>query len=99
MLNRVEQELPFTSDITKADNDIELWELMERVTKSMDDLIAVFEAQPQDATSEDLPMHELLCLDKQLRSICGTLKMEMELWQDIEKKTQDCGNLQHPRLY
>ena len=69
MLNRVEQEIPSAFDITEADNDTELQELTERVTKSTEDLITEFEAQLQASTSENLPMHELLGLDKQLRSM------------------------------
>ena len=38
MLNRVKEELPSTSDITKAD-DIELQEIMENASKSTEDLI------------------------------------------------------------
>ena len=64
MLNRVEEEMPSTSDVAMAD-DIELQE----IAKSMKDLIA----QGQ----EMLPMCELLGLDKQLRSIRGSLKGEM----------------------
>ena len=39
MLNRVKEELPSTSDITKADG-IELQEIMENASKSMEDLIS-----------------------------------------------------------
>ena len=39
MLNRVKEELPSTSDIAKAD-DIELQEIMENASKSMEDLIS-----------------------------------------------------------
>ena len=39
MLNRVEDELPSESDITKAD-DIELQEITENASKSMEDLIS-----------------------------------------------------------
>ena len=63
----MEEELPFASDIAKAD-DIELQEIMEKVTKSMEDLITQFEGQ------QTLPMCEILGLDKQLRSIRGSLK-------------------------
>ena len=38
MLNRVKEELPSTSDITKAD-DMELQEITENLSKSMEDLI------------------------------------------------------------
>ena len=60
----------------RADNDIELWELTLKSTKDMKDLIMKVEVQPQATTSEDLPMHELLGLDKKLRSIRDALKME-----------------------
>ena len=49
-------KLPSTSDVAKAD-DIELQE----IAKSMEDLIT--------KGQEMLPMHKLLGLDKQLRSI------------------------------
>ena len=39
MLNRVKEELPSTSDITKGD-DIELQEIMENASKSKEDLIS-----------------------------------------------------------
>ena len=64
MLNRGEEELPSTSDIAKMD-DIELQEIMENVAKSTENLIV----QLKGESSKDLPMHKLLGLDKQLRSI------------------------------
>ena len=42
ILNRVERELPSASSIAKADNEIKLQELTERVMKSMEDLITEF---------------------------------------------------------
>ena len=44
MLTRVEEELPSASDIAKAD-DIELQEITESTTKSMENLIAQFEGE------------------------------------------------------
>ena len=83
MLNRVEEELPSASDVAKAD-DIELQEITENATKSMEDLVTHFEGQ------ETLHMHELLELDKQLRSIRGSLKMEVaknfQLEESIKKE-------------
>ena len=80
MVNRVKEELPSESDVTKAD-DIELHEITENAAKIMEDLIAQFEGQ------ELVPMHELLGLEKQLRSIQGLLKVEtakkVELQQSI----------------
>ena len=55
MLNKIEEELPSTSDITKAD-DIELQEIMENASKSMEDLIL------QMSQTDDLfeyPLREL----------------------------------------
>ena len=50
----------------------------------MEDLITQFEGQ------ETLPMHKLLGLDKQLRSIRGSLKVEVakkvQLEESIEKE-------------
>ena len=70
MLSRVEEELPSMSDISKAD-DIELQEIMENTVRSTEDFIMQFKGQ------ETLPKHKLLGLDKQLRSIRGSLTIEM----------------------
>ena len=67
---RSERRAASASDIAKA-NDIEIQEITESATKSMEDLITQFEVQ------EMLPMHELLGSDKQLRSISGSLKVEV----------------------
>ena len=79
MLNRVEKELPSASDVAKAD-DIEFQE----IAKSMEDLMARFKGQ------ETLPMCELLELDKQLRGIRGSLKVEVakkvQLEESIKKE-------------
>ena len=78
MLNRAGKELPSASDIAKTD-DIELQEIV----KSMEDLITHFEGQ------EMLPMCELLGLDKQLRSIRGSLKVEVAKrfsWEKASRK-------------
>ena len=64
MLNRVEKELPSTSDVAKAD-DIELQEIMDNVARSTENLVK----QLEGTYSEILPMHELQGLEKQLRSI------------------------------
>ena len=83
MLNKVKEEMHFESDTTKAD-DIELQEITENASKSAEDLITQFEGQ------EMLPMRELLGLDKQLRSIRGSLKVEVakkvQLEENIEKE-------------
>ena len=64
MLNGVEEELPSTSDVANAD-DIELQDIMENASRSTENLIAQLEGE----SSEDLAIHELLGLDKQLRAL------------------------------
>ena len=83
----MKEELPTASDITKTD-DIGLQEIMKNVAKSMEDLIAQFEGEKM------LPMRELLGLDKQLRSIRGSLKVE------VAKKAQleECINKEKRKL-
>ena len=82
-LNRVEEELPFTSDVAKAD-DIELQDITKNATRSAENLIEQLDGE----SSEDLPMRELLSLDKQLICIRASLKFEtakeVELQQHIE---------------
>ena len=68
---RAEPQLPSTSDITRAD-DIELKEIAEKALRSIENL----NQQVQKEPTEDLPMRELLGLDKQLRSIRGLLKVK-----------------------
>ena len=80
-LDKAEQEMPSTSDIPKAD-DIELQEFTENVARSMENLIE----QLEDESSEDLPMHELLGIDKQLRSISSSLRVEVAEKVQLEEK-------------
>ena len=73
MLNKAAEELPSESDITRAD-DIELQEIAEKAS----DIIS--QIKDIQTHTEDLfkhPLHELLGLDKQLRSIRGSLKVEV----------------------
>ena len=72
MLNKAAEELPSESDITKAD-DIELQEIAEKASGIISQIKDV------QTDTEDLfehPLRELLGLDKQLRSIRGSLKVE-----------------------
>ena len=84
MLNRMEEELPSAPDIAKED-DIELQE----VVKSTEDLIAQWQ--------ETLPMCELLGLNKQLRSIRGSLEVEVakkvQLEESIKKEKRKLEEL------
>ena len=54
-LNRVEEELPSAANISKLD-DIELQEIMERTTKSMENLIPQLEGE----SSKNLLLSKLL---------------------------------------
>ena len=67
---RAGSQLPSMSDITRAD-DIELQEIAENASRSIENL----NQQVQERPTKDLPMHELLGLDVQLRSIRGLLKV------------------------
>ena len=71
MLHVMEQELPSAPDTAKVDN-MELQEIMEKATKSMENLIVQSEELPHGK----LELHKVLGLDKQLRSIRGSLKVE-----------------------
>ena len=73
MLNKAAEELPSESDITGAD-DIELQEIAEKASGIISPIKDV------QTDIEDLfehPLRELLGLDKQLRSIMGSLKVEV----------------------
>ena len=73
MLNKAAEELPSESDITRVD-DIELQEIAEKASGIISQIKDV------QTDTEDLfehPLPELLGLDKQLRSIRGSLKVEV----------------------
>ena len=90
MLNKAAQELPSESDIIGVD-DIELQEIAEKAS----DIISQIKDVQTD--TEDLfehPLCKLLGLDKQLRSIRGSLKAE------VAKKVQLEGHIarEHRKL-
>ena len=74
----MKEELPSASDIDKAD-DIELQEIVENASRNMENL-------NQQLEGEDLPMRELLGLDKQLRNIRGSLKVEVAKKVHLEER-------------
>ena len=81
MLNEVAEELPSESDITKVDN-IELQEIVEKA------LGIISEIKDVQTDTEDLfehPLFELLGLDKQLRTIRGSLKVEVTKKVQLEE--------------
>ena len=81
MSNKAAEELPSESDITKAD-DIELQEIAEKASGMISQIKDV------QTDTEDLfehPLRELLGLDKQLRSIRGSLKVEVAKKVELEE--------------
>ena len=99
MLNKAAEELPSESDITKVD-DIELQEIAEKASSIISQIKDV------QTDTEDLfenPLHELLGLDKQLRSIRGSLKVEVakkvELEGHIEMEKIKLGEIQDDPRY
>ena len=84
-----QEEKTSASDVDKAD-DIELQEIVENASRSIENL----NQQVQEEPTEDLPIQELLGLDKQLRSIRGLLKVE------VAKKVQleECIKKEHRKL-
>ena len=99
MLNKAAEELPSESDITKA-HDIELQEIVEKASGIISQIKDV------QTDTEDLfehPLGELLGLDKQLRSIRGSLKVEVakkvELEGHIEMEKIKLGEIQDDPRY
>ena len=73
MLNKAAEELPSESDITKAD-DTELQEIVEKASGIISQIKDI------QTDTEDLfkhPLSDLLDLDKQLRSIRSSIKVEV----------------------
>ena len=80
-------ELPSSSEIAKADT-LEL----EEIAKSTEDLISQINEQTQTEDLFEHPVRELLGLDKQLRSIRGSLKVE------VAKKVQLDGHIEMEKI-
>ena len=96
MLNKAAEELPSGSDITRAD-DIELQEIVEKA------LGIISQIKDVQTDTEDLfehPLRELLGLDKQLRSIRGSLKVEVVKKVELEEHiTKERRKLEEFREY
>ena len=73
MLNKAAEELPSASDITRVD-DIELQEIAE---KASDIISQIKDIQTDTDDLFEHPLRELLGLDKQCRTIRGSLKVEV----------------------
>ena len=100
MLHKVEEEIPSASDVDKV-GDIELQEIV----KSTGHLI--FQIKDVQTDTENLfkhPFRELLGMDKQLRTIRGSLKVEvakkLELEECIAKEQGKLEEfLEYPGVY
>ena len=96
MLNKDAEELPSESDITKAD-DIELQEIAEKASGIISQIKDV------QTDTEDLfehPLRELLGLDKQLRTIRGSLRVEVAKKVQLEEHiTKEQRKLEEFREY
>ena len=94
MLNKAAEELPSESAVTGAD-DMELQGIAEKAS----DIISKIKAVQTD--TDDLfeyPLHDLLGLDKQFRSIRGSLKVEVakkvQLEEHIAKERRKLERIQ-----
>ena len=86
MLNKTEEELPTASAIDRA-NDIEMQELTAKASKSAKDLINEISSD-QGTQTDDLfeqPLRELLGLDKELKTIRGSLQVEVAKKGQLEQ--------------
>ena len=96
MLNKAAEKLPSESDIPKAD-DIELQEIVEKSSGIISQIKAV------QTDTEELfkhPLRELLGPDKQLRSIRGSLKLEVAKKVELEEHIKkECRKLEEFREY
>ena len=88
-------ELPSSSEIAKVD-EIEL----EEIAKSTEDLIYHINEQTSKDDLLENPLCELLGLDKQLRSIRGSLKVEVVKKVQLEEHiTKEHRKLEEFREY
>ena len=100
MLNKAAEELPSEFDITKAD-DTELQEMAEKASGIISQIKDV-QTDTQDLFEH--PLCKLLDLDKQLKSIRGSLKVEVakkvQLEEHITKERRKLEEFQeYPGVY
>ena len=96
MLYKAAEELPSESDITKAD-DIELQEIAEKAS-GINSQIKDVQTDTEDLFEH--PLCKLLGLDKQLRSIRGSLKVEVAKKVELEEHiTKEHRKLEEFREY
>ena len=95
LLSKAKEELPSAFELGKAD-EIEMQELARKAIDVNEDLIREISSDRGTQTGEDDPdmptMRELVGLDKELRSISGSLKVEaakkVELEERIKKENR-----------
>ena len=100
MPNKAAEELPSESDITKADGT----ELQEIVEKASGIISQIKDVQTDTEDLFEHPFREFLGLDKQLRSIRGSLKVEVAkkvgLEEHIKKERRKLEEFQeYPGVY
>ena len=100
MLNKAAEELPSEFDVTQVD-DIELQEIAEKASGIISQ-IKDFQTDTEDLFEH--PLQELLGLDKQLRSIRRSIKVEVakkvELEEHITKEHRKLEEFREcPRVY
>ena len=83
LLNKAEEELPSSSEIAKADT-IEL----EKIARSTEDLISQINNQSQTDDLLEHPLRELLGSNAQVRSIRGSLKVEVAKKVQLEERIE-----------
>ena len=93
MLNKAAEELPSESDITGVD-DIELQEIAEKAS-DINSHIKDIQTDTDDLFKH--PLCEFLGLDKQLRSIRGSLKVEVAKKVQLEERI--AKEQEYPRVY
>ena len=81
MLNKAAKELPSASDITKVDDT----EFQEIVEKASGIISQIKDIQTDTENLFEHPLRKLLGLDKQLRSIRGSLKVEVAKKVELEE--------------
>ena len=104
ILNKTEADLPTSSGIAKAD-DIDLENIASSASKSTSDLITVLKDSKQTSTDDlfEHPLHELLGLDRTMKTIRGTLMTEVakkvELSEHIDRERRKLAEIENDTSY
>ena len=108
MLNKIQEELPSSSKITKS-SDVELEEITGNIANSTEDLISMLRQQSVDHETTqtgdlfEYPVRELLGLDKALRNIRGGLQEEVakkvRIEQRIDREKNKLEEMENDAIY